>query len=212
MKVIGYLRVSTALQEYGIEAQRLAISAEAERRGWHVEWVEDAGRSGKDINRPEITYALDLLRSRKADALVVSKLDRLSRSLADFARLLETAGKQGWGVIALDLGVDTTTSTGQFVASIMAAVSQWARKIIGQRTKEGLAQARAAGKQIVSPVLLPVEVEQRILAERRQGSTVAAIAKRLNDDLVPLPGRGRICYPASVSAVLRRNLVMRQTS
>ena len=84
-EVVGYLRVSTAGREYGIEGQRSTISAEAERRGWEVEWVEDAGRSGKDINRPGISRALELLRTRKADALVVLKLDRLSRSLADFA-------------------------------------------------------------------------------------------------------------------------------
>jgi len=108
VQVIGYLRVSTIGQEYGNEAQRSAIAAEADRRGWHVEWVEDAGRSGKDINRPGITRALDLLRQGRAEALVVSKLDRLSRSLADFARLIETASRQGWGVVAIDLGIDTT--------------------------------------------------------------------------------------------------------
>jgi DNA invertase Pin-like site-specific DNA recombinase len=88
VRVIGYLRVSTAGQEYGIAAQRASIAATAEQRGWDVEWIEDAGRSGKDINRPGITRALSILRASEAEALVVSKLDRLSRSLADFARLL----------------------------------------------------------------------------------------------------------------------------
>lgn len=196
--------MSTAGQEYGIEAQRSAISAEADRRGWQVEWVEDAGRSGKDINRPGISRALDLLRQGQAEALVVSKLDRLSRSLADFARLLELASKQGWGVVAIDLGIDTTTPTGELVASIMASVSQWERRMIGLRTREGLAEARKAGKQIGSPVLLPVEVEQRILAERAAGLTLAAIADGLNDDSVPLPRGGGVWYPASVRAVLMR--------
>jgi len=80
---------------------------------------------------------------------------------------------------------------------MMASVSRCERQVIGQRTKEGLAQAHAAGKQIGSPVLLPQEVESRIVAERLRGSTLAAIARRLNDDLVPLPGSGS-------SAVLRR--------
>ena len=204
MKVVGYLRVSTIGQEYGIEAQRSAIAAEADRRGWHVEWVEDAGRSGKDINRPGITRALDLLRQGRAEALVVSKLDRLSRSLADFARLIETASRQGWGVVAIDLGIDTTTPTGELVASIMASVSQWERRMIGMRTREGLAEARKAGKQIGSPVLLPVEVQDRIVSERASGRTLAAIAESLNDDSVPLPGGGRVWLPGSVSAVLAR--------
>ena len=148
--------------------------------------------------------AFELLRAGQAEALVVSKLDRLSRSLADFARLLELASKQGWGVVAIDLGIDTTTPTGELVASIMASVSQWERRVIGMRTREGLAEARKAGKQIGSPVLLPIEVQDRIVAERAAGRTLAAIAQGLNDDLVPLPGNGRVWLPGSVAAVLRR--------
>lgn len=95
MRVVGYLRVSTVQQEHGIEAQRAAIAATAEQREWDFEWIEDAGRSGKDINRPGVTGALSILRAGEAEAPFVSKLDRLSRSLADFARLLELAGRQG---------------------------------------------------------------------------------------------------------------------
>ena len=119
-KVIGYLRVSTIGREYAIEAQRTALLTEATRRGWQVEFIEDAGRSGKYINRPGITRALELLRQGEAEVLVALKLNRLSRSLADFARVLETASKQGWGVVAIDLGIDPTTPTGELVASIMA--------------------------------------------------------------------------------------------
>lgn len=204
MRVVGYLRVSTAAQEYGIEAQRNAITAEAVRRGWEVEFIEDAGKSGKDIERSGIRHALDLLKRGEASALVVSKLDRLSRSLADFARLLELSSKQGWSVVALDLNLDTTTPTGKLVASVMAAVAQWERETIGMRTREGLAVARASGVRLGRPVLIPAEVEQRIVAERRQGRTLAAIAASLNDDLVPLSGRGKVWYPSTVRGVLMR--------
>jgi DNA invertase Pin-like site-specific DNA recombinase len=122
LKVVGYLRVSTLDQEHGIDAQRTAILAEAVKRGWTVTWLEDSGRSGKDIDRPGIQAALAMLRARECEALVVSKLDRLSRSLPDFARLLELAGKEGWAIAALDLNLDTSTPTGKLVASIMAAV------------------------------------------------------------------------------------------
>ena len=71
MRVIGYLRVSTTGNECGIGAQRAAISAEASRRGWAVEWVEDAGRSGKDIDWPGKQRALNLLKKGQASALVV---------------------------------------------------------------------------------------------------------------------------------------------
>src|SRR5258708_5575688 len=73
MRVLGYLRVSTseqALSGAGIEAQRAAIGAESERRGWHVEWIEDAACSAKDLRRPGIQEALRRLHAGEADALV----------------------------------------------------------------------------------------------------------------------------------------------
>lgn len=198
MDVIGYLRVSTAGQEHGISAQRAAILAEAERKGWTVTFIEDAGRSGKDIDRPGITEALALLRSRQVDALVVSKLDRLSRSLVDFARLIDLSSKQGWGLIALDLNLDTSTPTGKLVASVMAAVAQWERETIGLRTKEALAAAKAKGVRIGRPALQDPAVVQRIRRARKRGMTYRAIAERLNADSVPLPGGGARWHPNSV--------------
>lgn len=127
MKVDRLPAVSTSQQEYGIEVQRRTIEAQAELRAWTFEWIEDAGRSGKGIDRPGISSALDQLKRGEAEALVVSKLDRLSRSLADFARLLETGSKQAWGVIAIGLGIYTTTPTGDLVANIVASVSRWER-------------------------------------------------------------------------------------
>lgn len=204
MKVIGYLRVSTIGQEYGIDAQRSAITGEAERRGWQVTFIEDAGRSGKDINRPGITHALDMLRLGQADALVVSKLDRLSRSLADFARLLETANKQSWGVVAIDLGIDTTTPTGELLANIMAAVSRWERQMIGLRTREGLAEARKKGVRLGSPVLVSSQVAERIVEDRSRGYTYRQIADALNDDLVPPAGKGERWHASTVRSMLLR--------
>jgi DNA invertase Pin-like site-specific DNA recombinase len=204
MNVAGYLRVSTADQEYGIDAQRSAIEAEASRREWLVTFYEDAGRSGRDTARPGLQEALRDLQAGKQQVLVVSKLDRLSRSVADFASLMDKARKQGWAVVAIDLGIDTTTPTGELVANIMISVSQWERRIIGQRTKEGLAAAKAKGVRLGAPVLLPAEVERRIVAEREQGATLRAIADGLNTDGVPLPGRGKRWLPGSVKAVLDR--------
>ena len=95
MHVIGYVRVSTDEQGKsgaGLEAQRAAILAEAQRRGW--EWVtiiKDVGVSGKDLNRPGIRAALAALEQGDASALVVAKLDRLSRSMFDFAGIMKTA-------------------------------------------------------------------------------------------------------------------------
>jgi DNA invertase Pin-like site-specific DNA recombinase len=95
MRVIGYVRVSTdeqAVSRAGLEAQRRAIAAECERRGWHlVETLEDAGYSARDLRRPGIQEALRALERGEASALVVAKLDRLSRSMLDFSKLMAKA-------------------------------------------------------------------------------------------------------------------------
>lgn len=204
MNVAAYLRVSTADQEYGIDAQRAAIEAEASRRGWSVTFYEDAGRSGRDTARPGLQEALKALKAGEQQVLVVSKLDRLSRSVADFAAMLALSKKQGWSVAVLDLGVDTSTPTGKLVANIIASVAEWERDMIGLRTKEGLAAAKARGVRLGSPVLLPAEVEARILTEREQGASLRAIADGLNADAVPLPGRGKRWLAGSVKAILDR--------
>lgn len=87
MQVIGYRRVSTGDQAengHGLDAQRVAIAEAATRRGWTVEWREDAAQTGSRIN-PGLREALDLLRTKRADALVVTKMDRLARSVVNAA-------------------------------------------------------------------------------------------------------------------------------
>ena len=98
--VVGYIRVSTeeqAASGLGLAAQREAIEAECDRRGWQLLRVfEDAGASGSSLTRrPALTETLEALRSHEADAMVVAKLDRLSRSLLDFAGLMESARREG---------------------------------------------------------------------------------------------------------------------
>lgn len=198
MRVVGYLRVSTSGQEHGIDAQRTAIAGEASRKGWQVRWVDDAGRSGKSIERPGIQAALEALAAGEVNALVVSRLDRLSRSMVDFARLLELAAGQGWSIIALDLNLDTSTPTGKLVASVMAAVAQWERETIGLRTREGLAAARAKGVKIGRPSRHSPSIARQIRQDRQRGLSYQAIADRLNKAAVPLPGGGAKWHPSTV--------------
>ena len=84
----------------GLDAQREAITAEAERGGWDlVAIVEDRGYSAKDLKRPGIQNALAQLEAGEADALVTAKVDRLSRSTLDFAGLIERAQREGWEIV-----------------------------------------------------------------------------------------------------------------
>jgi len=206
MQVIGYVRVSTEEQSTsgaGLAAQRAAIEADCVRRGWHlVEVVEDAGYSAKDLKRPGVQVALETLRKGDADALVVAKLDRLSRSMLDFTTVMATASKQGWALVALDCAVDTTTPAGEAMANMLATFAQFERRLIGQRTREALAAKRASGVRLGRPVMLPVSVRERIAAERKAGRSLAAIAATLNDEQVPTAQGGRQWWPSTVRAVL----------
>lgn len=204
--VIGYLRVNTEEQArsgLGVDAQRATIEAEADRRGWDVRWMLDDGYSAADLRRPAVTEALDLLEDGGPDVLVVAKLDRLSRSLVDFASLMDRASREGWAIIALDLGVDTTTPSGEMMANVMAAFAQYERRLISQRTRDALAELRRQGQRLGGPVLLPDEVRYRIAAEREDGDTLQAIADRLNKDEVPTARGGRQWWPSTVRAVLQ---------
>jgi DNA invertase Pin-like site-specific DNA recombinase len=188
----------------GLAAQRAAIEAECRRRGWHlVEVVEDAGYSAKDLKRPGVQTALETLRSSGADALVVAKLDRLSRSMIDFTGIMAKATRQGWALVALDCAVDTTTPAGEAMAHVLATFAQFERRLIGQRTREALAVKRAAGVRLGRPVSLPPEVRRRIAADREGGKTLAAIAADLNADGVATGQGGAQWWPATVRAVLR---------
>jgi DNA invertase Pin-like site-specific DNA recombinase len=147
MCVLGYIRVSSEEQRNsgaGLAAQRQAIVAECRRRGWRlIEVIEDAGYSAKDLKRPGVQVALATLRRGEAGALVVAKLDRLSRSMLDFTALMATASKQSWALVALDCAVDTTTPAGEAMANVLATFAQFERRVIGQRTREA-PRSRAA--------------------------------------------------------------------
>lgn len=208
LRVLGYVRVSTEEQAdsgAGLDAQRAAVVAEAERRGWElVDVVEDAGISGKRLDRrPALVEALRSLSAGEADVLLVAKLDRLTRSLVDAAGLIAQSIREGWRLVALDLGLDLTTPQGEMVAHVMASFAQFERRLIGQRTREALAARRAAGVRLGRPRTLSSVVVARLVSERAAGSTLAVIASRLNADAVPTAQGGAAWYPSTVAAVLR---------
>jgi DNA invertase Pin-like site-specific DNA recombinase len=208
MRVIGYLRVSTDEQRAsgaGLAAQRRAIEDECQRRGWTlVEVIEDAGFSAKDLKRPGVQVALETLDRGDAGALVVAKLDRLSRSMLDFTSVMARASKQGWALVALDCAVDTTTPAGEAMANVLATFAQFERRLIGQRTREALAAKKASGVRLGRPSSVPTELRDRIASERESGRSLAAIAEALNVEEVPTAQGGRRWWPSTVRAVLLR--------
>jgi len=205
--VIGYVRVSTEDQGAsgaGLDAQREAMLAECARRGWQLARIEEDKLSGKSLKRPGLQRALDDCRAGDADGIVVAKLDRLSRSLIDFAGLLEDAKKRGYNVVALDLGVDLSTPAGEMLANVMVNFAQYERRLIGQRTREALAVKRSQGVRLGRPQAVPRSVVRRIKSRRSRGDSFAAIARRLNEQQVPTGHGGARWHPSTVRAVLQR--------
>lgn len=206
MKIISYTRVSTedqAKNGAGLEAQAAALQAEADRRNWQVVPIVD-NASGKNLRRPGIERALAMLKAGEADGLMVAKLDRLSRSLFDFCDLMRRAHRERWALVALDLGVDTSTPSGEMMANVLASFAQFERRIIGQRTADALAVRRQQGIRLGRPPVLSAELRRRIRRARKAGRSYRQIADRLNRARVPTAHGGARWHASTVRAVERQ--------
>ena len=206
-RAIGYVRVSTGEQGesgLGLRAQEASIRLACEQRGWElVELREEVKSASRADNRPVLGGVLAALRRGDADAVVVAKLDRLSRSVVDAGRLLEKARKHGFNIVALDLGLDLSTPTGELVANVLAAVAQWERRMIGVRTSEALRVKMADGWTSPSwEERVPQAVRRRIVKMASAGISQRAIVDRLNADGVPAIG-GR-WHRGTIIRVLRQ--------
>jgi DNA invertase Pin-like site-specific DNA recombinase len=194
----GYSRVSTDEQAQsgnGLQAQRSAIDAEAARRGWTVEHHADEGASGKYIN-VDLQEALQLLASGQGDGLIVSKLDRLARSIVHAANIIDAAQAQGWSLVILDLGVDLSTATGRAFANTIMVFAQLERELISERTKAALAAKKARGESIGRPRLATAGVVRRIVLDRNAGLSFGRIARALEAEAILSPA-GRPTWQAS---------------
>jgi len=203
MNAVGYVRISKATESgLSLASQRTTVTDEIEGRGWElVELVEDADESGDDDARPGLNRALTLIADGDAEALVVAKLDRLSRSSIYTGQLLEWFERADAALVAMDLSVDTSTPSGKAMATVLAAMGQWEREAIGLRTKEALAAKQARGEPRGRPTVKP-KLKQRIERQRRLGWTLSRIASQLEDDGIATVRGGAKWRPSSVASVL----------
>ncbi|MBL4537148.1 MAG: recombinase family protein [Oceanicaulis sp.] len=134
---IGYARTSTADQEAGLEAQERDLKkAGAERL--YAEQVSSVA------TRDELKAALDYLRD--GDTLVVTKLDRLARSVRDLMDIVETIEAKGATLEIIEMNLDTASPTGKLILGVLGSVAQFEREIMLERQREGIAKAKAEGK------------------------------------------------------------------
>jgi DNA invertase Pin-like site-specific DNA recombinase len=182
MDAVAYCRVSTYDQTQGtsLDNQRDTCLAELARRGWTPALVVSEHASGKNTNRPQLLNALDRLADGEFGALIVARLDRLSRSVGDFAMLMDRAQKEGWTLVCLSPLVDMSDPYGRAMAHMAAAFAQLERELISQRQKESIAARKAAGiyqggrKRMIDEL-----TTARIVSLHRSGKNLAEIGRRL---------------------------------
>lgn len=219
MKAIGYVRVSTeeqATQGVSLDAQTDKIQAYASLYDIELlEIITDAGVSAKTLERPGLEKALKMLEAGEAEALVIVKLDRLTRSVRDLDYLLEKYFADRFSLMSVGEQVDTRTAAGRLVLNVLMSVAQWERETIGERTSTALQHKKAQGEyiggvgfgyQVADKKLVKAEnhkIVEMIVQLREQEETLEAIAKRLNESRVKTC-RGGQWYAKTVSNIINR--------
>ena len=167
--MIGYARVSTAVQDETSQCQALRAAG--------VERIFVDHASGKNLDRPAWKECRQMLRA--GDVLVVVRLDRMGRSLVDLIETIRALGQEGVEFRSLSENIDTTTPAGALLFQISGAFAEYERSLIQARTREGLAAARARGAQIGRPRALTAEQAATARRLRVAGESVSAIARVL---------------------------------
>ena len=136
--LVGYARTSTVDQEAGLHAQVAELQAAGATKVFqeHV--------SSVDAQRPQLRAALDWCRD--GDTFIVTKPDRLARSVTDLLRIVEDLKARNVTLRIMSMGVDTSTATGVLILQVLGAVSQWERSVMLERQAHGIAKAKAEGK------------------------------------------------------------------
>ena len=152
-RAVGYVRVSTDKQAddgVSLEAQEVKLRAYAEL--YDIELVTiivDAGVSAKSLERPGLARAFGMLEAGQADALLVAKLDRLTRSVSDLGWLVEAERVGGrWTLLSVADSIDTRSAAGRLVLNVLGSVSQWERETIAERTSAAMQHKRSRGEYL----------------------------------------------------------------
>jgi site-specific DNA recombinase len=150
--VIGYVRVSSeeqAASGLSLEAQRERIRAYCVARGWELaDIVTDAGWSASTLERPGMELVRKLMAEKLVDAVVAVKLDRLTRSVRDLHELLSLSTDTGVGLVSVTENMDTTSAAGRLMLNMLAAMAEWEREVIAERTVAALAVKKARGERV----------------------------------------------------------------
>ena len=226
MKVVGYIRVSTeeqASEGVSLDAQRCKLEAYAKLYELDLVAVEvDAGVSAKTLERPGLRSALARLARGDVEGLLIAKLDRLSRSVADWNALIEAHFGPGGGrqLFSVADSIDTRTAAGRLVLNVLMSVAQWERETICERTRDAMAYKRSRsqwlgqtpygcdlaedGKTLVeNPRELEVLADVRRL--KAEGWSLRRIAAELTARRIPTKNGRAAWSHATVADILKRD-------
>jgi DNA invertase Pin-like site-specific DNA recombinase len=180
MKTALYARVSTT-QGQSPKMQLRELHDYCKRRGWKIsgEYV-DEGVSGAKASRPKLDRMMADAHKRRFDAVVVWKFDRFARSVSHLLRALETFNSLGIAFVSLSESIDTSTPAGKMVFTVLGAVAELERSLIGERVKAGLRNAKANGTRLgrkPKRTFSPSDVRQ-LRRDRRRGQSYSALAAK----------------------------------
>lgn len=169
--IVGYARTSTTDQKAGLEAQLRDLQAAGCERVYQEEVS-----SVDTVNREKLAEALRFI--RQGDVLIVTKLDRLARSVKHLHEVVEAITAKGASLRILDMSIDTGTSSGRLMLNLLGSIAQFEREIMLERQREGIAKAKADGKYTGRKPTARAKSEEvlRLVAE---GVPAAEVAEKL---------------------------------
>ena len=169
--IVGYARTSTLDQKAGLEAQEEALT----KAGCEKVFVEQV--SSIDVKaREKLLEALDYI--REGDTLVVTKLDRLARSVAHLLEVTREIEGKGAALRILDMSIDTSTPNGRLMLNLLGSIAQFEREIMLERQREGIARAKDAGKYKGRKPTAKARADE-VLALRQEGLGATEISRQL---------------------------------
>jgi DNA invertase Pin-like site-specific DNA recombinase len=162
VRCVIYTGVST---EHGLDQEFNSLDAQYDAASYiksqaHAGWAlirsryDDGGYSGGSTDRPDLKRLLDDIRGRKIDVIVVYKVDRLTRSLEDFAKLVELFDAQGVSFVSVTQQFNTTTSMGRLTLNVLLSFAQFEREVTSERIRDKIAASKRKGLWVGGPLPL----------------------------------------------------------
>lgn len=169
IRVALYSRVSTEIQN--TDGQEAEMKEYAKNRGWEVTRIYRDKMSGAKSSRPALDELMAHARTRKMDIVLVWRFDRLARSVAHLLQALETFRTLGIDFVSISEQLDTSTPTGKMTFTVLGAVAELERSLIGERVRMGVENARRKGKRLGRPPIRQLNAAEiaRVRADRATG-------------------------------------------